>query len=114
MRHSPITRVFLSIYRHREQLDLAELDTQRRAESAERLLKAVAASPRIEIDWNTDQVRQAIETMGRAKPRPARAELLRQLLERTQDIHLKETLAARPANTSSHTGAGAAFLLGPR
>ena len=84
------------LYRHRDRIDeqkLALLDIKRRTEFHERFLLKAAASPRVEVDFDPDQVRRSLEFLA-GQPKTNFAELAAKLLPKTQDPSLREVCLA--------------------
>jgi hypothetical protein len=77
----------LGLYHHRERIDdntLALLRLRRQAAFHQNLLQQAAASPRVEVDWDREQVLQSLQKAGKVHP-----ELLGKLFSRTQDDGLR-------------------------
>jgi hypothetical protein len=81
------------LYRHREQIDertMALLDVERRAQFHEQFLRQAAAASRIEVEFDTEQIRESLAFLANRKI-THRAELLASLFSKTEDESLRLT-----------------------
>ncbi len=86
----------VGLYRHRDRIDegkLALLDIKRRTEFHERFLLKAAASPRVEVDFDPEQVRRSLEFLA-GQPKTNSTELAAKLLAKTQDPLLRQVCLA--------------------
>jgi len=101
--------VTLGVFTHREESEpttlTAELDRHRRAQRQELFLETVANSgPQVEVVWNLEQVRHAVEDLESTGLQAKDSQLLQRILQQTKDPVTRAQLAKALGNTVTEAG----------